>query len=322
MVTNRRMGEAPVHTPERGQSRRRGVRGRDLVLVAASLLVAALLAGHRLVPAAGGLGTLVDSFLPWLGVLVLPLALAALLARSRLGLVALLAPVLVWSVTFGAAFLPQRAGTGQFRVVSQNVDADNTQPATTAADLANTRAGLVAVQELNSQVVPQVLDRTYRHHVTVGTVGLWSRYPITRTGPVDLGLGWNRALRAQVDTEWGQLAVYVVHLASVRPGVDGMRDRTLSRLTSQVRQDPAAHLLVLGDLNTASTDRQLGQLVPPLHDAQRDAGWGLGFTWPTQFPVTRPDQLLYRGLTATSASVIRTAGSDHRATTAEFRLAS
>ncbi len=293
---------------------------RDLPVVLASALVVVLLLGHRLVPDVASLSVVVESFLPWLGLLVLPVGFAALVNRSRAGGIALVAPVLVWVLMFGAAFLPGPSATGEFRAITQNLDAANPRPAATVAALVRTRADLVAVQELSAPAATRALNGAYPHHLTVGTVGLWSRFPLSGGGPVDLDLGWNRALRANVATTWGSVKVYVVHLASVRPGADRARDRTLERLTTQVRSDPAAHLLLLGDLNTASTDRQLGRLVPPLRDAQREAGVGFGFTWPAVFPITRPDQLLYRGLTATSATVSRTGESDHRAASAEFRV--
>jgi vancomycin resistance protein VanJ len=305
----------------RPANRRRRVRLRDVLLALLAVLLAAVMVGHLMVPDVAGLGTALDSFLPWLGLLVVPLALVALAARSRLGVVAVLVPVLVWLGMFGPLLVPRGGGTAQLRVVTQNLAAANPDPAATAAELVRTGADLVAVEEMSdSRPVARVLDRTYRYHVSVGTVGLWSRYRIAGSAPVDLGLGWTRALRAEVETDWGPLAVYAVHLASVRPGVDGERDRTMTRLAAAVKADTAHHVLLAGDLNTASTDRQLRKLVPPLHDAQRDAGSGFGFTWPSAFPLTRPDQLLYRGLTATDAGVVHTTGSDHRAAAAGFRL--
>lgn len=298
----------------------RPVRVRDALIVLAALLVAALLAGHGLVPDRRGLGTVTDSYLPWFGLAVLPVAVVAFAARSRAGVAALLVPVLVWAVMFGGWWLPKGGGERQFRVVTQNVDAANPDPARTARQLVDTGADLVAVEELNDDRAAEVLDRTYPHRVRVGTVGLWSRFPVRASRPLDLGLGWPRALRADVGTTWGTLTVYVVHLASIRPGQDDARDASLLRLSDTVRADRASRLLLVGDLNTASTDRQLKHLVPPLVDAQRAAGYGFGFTWPNGVAMTRPDQVLFRGLTATGASVADTDGSDHRGAVADLRM--
>ena len=102
-------------------------------------------------------------------------------------------------------------------------------------------------------------------------------------------------------------------------GHTATRDETLAALASTVRADHAPRLVVLGDLNTATTDRVFGPLTRLLRDAQADAGQGFGFTWPAELPVTRPDHVLYRGLTPTAAGVLHTPDSDHRAVTAGFR---
>nr|WP_225980571.1 endonuclease/exonuclease/phosphatase family protein [Micromonospora sp. B006] len=113
--------------------------------------------------------------------------------------------------------------------------------------------------------------------------------------------------------------MYVVHLGSARAGHTATRDQTVAALADAVRADPAERLVVLGDLNTATTDRVFDPLTRLLRDAQAEAGQGFGFTWPAELPVTRPDHVLYRGLTPTTAGVLRTPDSDHRAVTAGFQ---
>nr|BFF20982.1 hypothetical protein GCM10025730_45030 [Promicromonospora thailandica] len=77
-------------------------RGRLLAL--GSVLVAVLLVAHEYVPNRwGNLGSLVQTFLPWLG-LAVPLGiLAALLRRSALAVLAVLLPLAAWIWVF----LPQ-----------------------------------------------------------------------------------------------------------------------------------------------------------------------------------------------------------------------
>jgi vancomycin resistance protein VanJ len=167
--------------------------------------------------------------------------------------------------------------------------------------------------------VTRMLRERYPHRAVVTTVGLWSRFPIRDSVGVDTGLAWTWALRAVVAAPGGDVVVYVVHLGSVRAGDTGTRDRTVAALADRIRQDPAERLIVLGDLNTATTDRKIAPLTALLNDAQADAGRGPGFTWPAALPLTRPDHVLYRGLTAAYAKVVRTPASDHRAVTAGFR---
>ncbi|SBT39529.1 vancomycin resistance protein VanJ [Micromonospora auratinigra] len=295
---------------------------RGLLVAALAGALAALLAGHRAVPNVHGLGSLVDSVTPLLGLGVPLLALAAALRRSRRALLAVALPAVVWLALYGGAWLPPAAAAGPavVRVASQNLRAGNPDPAATVGAVADAGADLIGLQEVDDDDrVGAALDRRYPHRAAVSTVGLWSRWPIRESRGVDTGLGWDRALRAVVAAPRGDLVVYVVHLGSARAGQTATRDETLTALAAAVRADPAPRLVVLGDLNTASTDRVFAPLVRLLHDAQAEAGQGFGFTWPAQLPVTRPDHVLYRGLTPTAAGVLHTPDSDHRAVTAGFR---
>jgi vancomycin resistance protein VanJ len=298
-------------------------RRRGRLVVAAAVGLALVVAGHRLVPNVYGLGSLLDSVTPLLVVGVPVLLLMALLRRSRPAALAVLLPALVWTGLFGPGWLPTGVGgAAQFRVASQNLLAGNPDPGATLAPLVGRGVDLLALQEISEAALPPVRDRlaaAYPYHAVLSTVGLWSRYPIRGVVGVDTGLTWTRALRAEVVAPGGDLVVYVVHLGSARAGDTATRDRTLRVLTGRLRADPARRLVVLGDLNTATTDRVLRPLTRLLADAQVRAGEGPGFTWPSAVPLIRPDHVLYRGVTAVSAGVVRTPSSDHRAVTAAFR---
>ncbi|MGR6319199.1 endonuclease/exonuclease/phosphatase family protein [Micromonospora soli] len=299
---------------------RRGRRGSVVIVLA--VLLAALLAGHRAVPNVHGLGSLVDSATPLLGLGVPLLALAAALRRSRWALVAVALPALLWLALYGGVWLPPAAGAGpaSVRVASQNLRSGNPDPAATLDALVGAAPDLIGLQEVDDgDRVEAALGHRYPHRAAVSTVALWSRWPIRASHGVDTGLGWDRALRAVVAAPQGDLVVYVVHLGSARAGHTATRDETLAALAATVRADDAPRLVVLGDLNTATTDRVFVPLTRLLRDAQADAGQGFGFTWPADLPVTRPDHVLYRGLTPTAAGVLHTPDSDHRAVTAGFR---
>ncbi|MEQ4305859.1 endonuclease/exonuclease/phosphatase family protein [Plantactinospora sp. B6F1] len=301
-----------------GRGRRRGT-----WILAAAALLTALMAGHRLIPNVRGLGSLVDSGAPFLGLGVPLLGLAAALRRSRIALAGVLVPAVLWAVLFGTAWLPGGGGGPvRLRVASQNLRAGNPDPAATVDSLADTGADVIGLQEVSGDTrlrVAEALTERYPYRTDVSTVALWSRFPIRDDVGVDTGLAWTRALRAVVAAPGGDVVVYVVHLGSARAGDTGIRDRTVSALATQIRRDPAERLIVLGDLNTATTDRMIEPLTDLLDDAQADAGHGPGFTWPAALPLTRPDHVLYRGLTAAYARVVHTPASDHRAVTAGFR---
>jgi vancomycin resistance protein VanJ len=310
-----------IHTTDEGpvgSLRRR----RDMLIILAAVLLAAVLIGHRLVPNVRGMGSLLDTLTPFLGIGVPLLVLAAVLRRAWLALAVVTIPAAAWAALFGPAWLPGGGGPAQVRVISQNLLAGNADPRATVDALAGTGADLVALQEVSDgdrDTVAERLKARYPFQVAESTVGLWSRFPIRGSTGVDTGLGWTRALRAVVAAPEGDLVVYVVHLGSARAGDTGVRDHTVRALAGQLRRDTAERVIALGDFNTASTDRMISPLTDLLHDAQADAGTGPGFTWPSRLPLIRPDHVLYRGLTATSAGVLRTPASDHRAVTAGFR---
>jgi vancomycin resistance protein VanJ len=291
-------------------------------VIGASVVLAATLAGHRLVPNIYSAGSLLDSVVPVLGAGVPVLAVVALAARSRRALLSVALPAAVWAVMFGGLVLPPPGGPVEMSVVSQNLYAANPDPMATLRRLADTGPDLLAIQEVTGDTAERAAAEltAYPAHAAVDTVALFSRFPIADASPLDSSAAWIRGLRAVVRTPHGEVAVYVVHLGSARFNETAARDQDIEALAGLVRADPAPRVLLVGDLNTAATDRAIAPLTAQLRDAQADAGWGYGLTWPSAFPLLRPDQMLYRGLTATAAGVIATPGSDHRAVRSGFAL--
>ncbi|MCF2532817.1 endonuclease/exonuclease/phosphatase family protein [Yinghuangia soli] len=302
-------------------------RGRIVAVFA--LLVALLIGGHSLVPnTPGHIGSLLETFLPWTGLLLLPLLAAAAVRRSWTALVASALPAVVWLAMFGGTVFSS-AGSGPYdlRVVTHNINAENPDPAGTARSLLEAKADVVALEEIPSGQRGRygaVLDKAYRYHAAEGTVALWSNFPIEDVEPVDVGMGWTRAMRAKLVTEKGEVTVYVAHLASVRFGPGGFgidqRDDTVRRLAAAVDADPAKYVLVAGDLNGTVADRGLEPLTDGLTDAQDAAGGGFGFTWPASLPMAAIDHVMVRGLDPVSAKVLPKTTSDHRPVQADFKF--
>lgn len=299
---------------------RRRVRLAVVAPVAVAALLSLLLLGHRWVP--GSVGSGLDSALPWLAVPILALLAAAVLLRRVVPVAAALAPVLVWTLLFGPS-LTDRAGAGphDLRVASLNLGAAGARDA--LDPLVAAGPDLIVLQEItadNRSAVAAELGDAYPFRTNAGTVAVFSRLPLSDTEPVDIQIGWTRALRTTVTTPAGQVRVYAAHLASARAGRTAGRNRTLTALAAVVRADPAPRLLLAGDLNTATTDRRFGVLAP-LTDTQQEAGAGFGFTWPSRHPLLRPDHLLQRGMTTRKAWVLDAPGSDHRAVLADLETA-
>ncbi|MFJ9933726.1 endonuclease/exonuclease/phosphatase family protein [Streptomyces virginiae] len=294
--------------------------GPGRVLAAAALLTAAVLTFHSAVPnAVARLGSLLEAFLPWLGLAVPILLVAALVRRSAVALVALLLPALAWLGQFGGLLLPADRGAGDLTVVQHNVSDENPDPAGTAAALAGAAPDLIALEELTAPALPvytQVLASRYPHHAVEGTVGLWSKYPLTGVRrldikPAGIGEGWSRGLRAGATTPRGEIAVYVAHLPSVRIRPSGfasqLRDESARLLGAAVAAEPVDRVVLLGDLNGTVDDRGLAPVTSRMEAPRR----GFALSWPASFPVSRIDQVLVRSAAVADVRTLPATGSDH-----------
>ena len=280
-------------------------------------MVGAGVAFSSAIPSWNGAGAAWTSFLPWAAVLIVLLGALAVVRRAWWGLSAVIVAAMTWTVVFVPQMFaaPVPAGAPDLTVATQNIGAANADPSLATRYLATTGAGLVALQEItgSAEGATAVLDARYGYHARVSTVGLWSQWPIGEATPLELGLTWARAFRVVVHHPAGDIAVYAVHLPSVRPGDTDARDQAIADLTGLVAADHAARVLVMGDLNTATTDPTLSSLTAQLTDSRETVRGGFGFTWPADFPMTRPDHVLGRGVTPVTDQVLASGGSDHRA---------
>jgi vancomycin resistance protein VanJ len=299
----------------------------NAVVVVLSVVLAVLLLGHTAVPDVLGLGLLIDSTVPWLGLLIPVLVIAGASTRRGRPWIAALVPAVIWCVLFVPAMIPlawsaPAPSDSTLTVASQNVEADSGTGVESALALAATGADVVALQEMDNSTRAQIADAMesqYDYSYQVGTVGLWSDYPIVNAQPQRLGLGWDRALAADLETPSGAVSIYVVHAASARLDDHAERDTMLAELADTIPKDENERILVVGDLNAASTDRALGALQGELTEANQTDG-GFGFTWPSFLPGTRLDHLFTKGVVVTSNETLRTGGSDHLAILAQLNL--
>jgi vancomycin resistance protein VanJ len=308
---------------------------RGPVLAALALLLGLFMLLHAKIPnRIGSLGSLVETFLPWFGLFIPVLLAGALWRRSASAVVALLLPVMVWLNLFGALLGDKSHPGSDLTVASHNVGADNPDPAGTARDLAASGADVLALQEITEQArgrYEKELAKAYPHHTVQGTVGLWSKLPLSDTQPVDIKMdygpladtkpvhikmAYTRAMRTTVATDQGPLAAYVAHLGSARVNPRAgfstdSRDRGAQALGKAIAAEQNERVVLLGDLNGTMDDRAFADLTSQLRSAQNAAGDGFGFSWPASFPVARIDQILVRGAKPESSWVLPATGSDH-----------
>jgi vancomycin resistance protein VanJ len=307
----------------------RGIWRRGIVLAAFALVLALVMGLHARIPnTIGNLGSLTETFLPWLAVLIPVLLVLALVRRSATALIAVLLPAIVWLNLFGGLLADRTGGGGNLTVATHNVNADNPDPAGTARDVAASGADVVALEELTASAVPvyeQALDSTYKYHSVQGTVGLWSKYPLSGAKPVDIKLGWTRAMRATVTAPEGQLAVYVAHLPSVRVKIEAgftarQRDKSADALGEAIADEKLQQVVLLGDLNGTMNDRALNAVSAQMRSTQGAAGSGFGFSWPASFPMARIDQILVKGVEPLTSWSLPETGSDHLPIAARVKL--
>jgi len=267
----------------------------------------------------GVVGTAAAALLPWCGLALGVLAVVALLLARRVLLV-LLVPIVAWMLAIAPSAPGFASGSADespgVRIVSQNVRAHSGGAAESATDLAGSGAEVIALTELDADSLAAARDTLaadYPHSYAVGTVAVWSRLPIADAQALSLGLDWKRALRVVVNAPDGDVAVYVMHAASVRPGVQSERDAMLSGIADAVAADSSGSVVVVGDFNAASADPALGAIRSQL-DWVRPTDGALGFTWPAALPLARIDHVFTRGLTVLGSTTMRAGSSDHLAT--------
>ncbi|MFE7076495.1 endonuclease/exonuclease/phosphatase family protein [Streptomyces sp. NPDC057620] len=307
----------------------RGIWRRGIVLAAFALVLALVMALHAQIPnRIGNLGSLLETFLPWLGLAIPVLFVLALVRRSATALIAVLLPAIIWVNLFGGLLVDRTGSGGDLTVATHNVNADNPDPEGTARDVAASGADVVALEELTTSAAPvyeKALASTYKYHSVQGTVGLWSKYPLSGAAPVDIKLGWTRAMRATVTAPEGRLAVYVAHLPSVRVKMEAgftarQRDKSADALGEAIADEKLPDIALLGDLNGTMNDRALNGVTSQMRSAQGAAGSGFGFSWPASFPMARIDQIMVKGVEPVTSWTLPETGSDHLPIAARVKL--
>jgi endonuclease/exonuclease/phosphatase (EEP) superfamily protein YafD len=229
---------------------------------------------------------------------------------------------------------PPPPGAATVRVLTANLGLGEADSVALTA-LAEQSADVLLVQEMTPEAATGLsaagLDRTFPHRVldprdVASGIGIWSRYPISESAPIE---GFSMPLlraRVQVPGVPVHPTVVAIHLGAPWPQpIDGWRD-DLARLPGLLRSvaGDSGAVIVAGDFNATMTMVPFRQLLTDgYHDASEQAGAGLARTYPNKPPwpaVIGIDHVLLRRGTATSVRTTDLPGSDHRGLLATVQL--
>ena len=244
---------------------------------------------------------MVNSFAVYLFAPLPLVALLAVLARHRATWFALLIVTLLFLGLFGGDLMPPssvaRAGTDvpTLTVMTYNVLYTNTDatPIATYITGANPDVDVIAFQELAPLLARQLEQeigaiypyRTPMHAADChAQVAIWSRYPL-QVEAVDEDV-LCRVSSVVVDFDGRAVQVVDVHAWSFT-GLDQesversfrWRQEQIEQVLDMVEGKPEP-LVLMGDLNSTPTHEVYRALSTRLVDAFREAGWGLGHTYP------------------------------------------
>lgn len=256
--------------------------------------------------------SLMNSFAHLLFLPLVPLLALVLLARARAAALSLLPLAVVGGVWFAPYFvpkLPPAAASGDsLRVMTLNIWGNNNDHTRLAAGLRDNPADILLLQEVYTafawNYLPELLD-IYPYQTTQTDTAGWSsnftlsRYPILEQTYFDFPEpGKRMPLRTVIDVNGQPVAVYNVHLAwparrAPRFGLpannfylnaafgfdDSTRNDQIAYLIERLQTEPYPYI-VAGDFNTSASSATYQRLAAIMHDSFREAGTGLGTSWP------------------------------------------
>jgi vancomycin resistance protein VanJ len=282
-----------------------------------------------------------------------PLPLLALLAFPRRDwrAVAWLAlPLLLLAGEYGPGFLPKGGySPGRpLRVLTANLNFMNANAESVANVLQGEQPDVIAVQELGEGIVGPLAElmrgqypyqSLYPSTIPTG-IGVFSRYRINSVAAPEMAPGACSCQQVEIDLNGRSVTILIVH-----PSPPRMRIRPLLGLPVPATFDASRHerslraildradtvrgpLLIVGDFNLSDRQPAYRAFSERFGDVQREAGWGLGYTFPNQDlyhlplpPFLRIDYVFHDG--AWASSTVRTRdlpGSDHRFVVADLVL--
>lgn len=287
----------------------------------------------------------------------------ATIRRNRVALVILLIPFLLFLHDYGRYFMPrwppiQQASAATapniedeipFRVMTWNSYYRNRNGTTFVATIEELHPDVVAIQELGHGLAPTIAEELsqvypYQQRFPAGGpsgMALLSRYPIVQQNAPDFGYNGCNCQEIRIDIDGVEVTVLNTHpwpphihfhrgdlWGSLRDFTTANQDETFDALLARISQ-VSTPLLLLGDLNTTERQHNYHRVKAQLTDAFAEAGWGMGYTFPTVkrvygipvFPMLRLDYIFHSAEWQTEQIWLGTIdGSDHRYLVADLVL--
>ncbi|MDY7078231.1 MAG: endonuclease/exonuclease/phosphatase family protein [Chloroflexota bacterium] len=294
---------------------------------------------------------MINSFAVYLFAPLPLILLLAVLARRRVAWLALLVIMLPFLSLFGSDLTPPspvvRAGNKDpaLTVMTYNVLYAVTDAAPAAVNITSANPDIIAFQELTPLLARQLEQeigarypyRTPLHPAAChAEVAVWSRYPLQVEDVDEDVLCRVRPVVVSFD---GRLVRVVDIHAWPFTGLDQesversfrWRQEQIEMVLNMVEGQPEP-LVLLGDLNSTPTHEVHRTLSTHLVDAHREAGWGLGHTYPATdgrlwgipYPdrLVRIDHIFHSDEWRAEAAWVGEwdGSSDHRAVVARLRL--
>ncbi len=223
------------------------------------------------------------------------LPLCMIRRRWRLALTQLPA-ALVFTASYGGAFLPQPIATApdafSFSVMTYNLHIEKWELDPIISLIREADADIVALQEFSRRagrrLAPEFAEQyPYQAFHIDGASSSWgqgilSRYPILSDEYWHINLGHQRV---EILIQDEPITVYNTHPAHLFRLIDGGRvDLTSRRLELASVVDRAAGdegaVIILGDFNMSDQSEDYQRISAQYVDNYREVGWGMGFTFP------------------------------------------
>lgn len=225
----------------------------------------------------------------WITLVLVPLAF---LRRTKMSAAVMGSSILIFLWHWGGLFVPknQAVATGEqkIRVMTYNTLGYNPDTQGTLRVVREMNPDIIALQELapeQAKALENALGSTYPHRVMdarpgVTGSGILSRFPLRVIDAQSLrALPWIGSPMAVEIEVSGKSVQFVNFHTYAGPMYTRMREDQC-RLLAEFAATHPGPLIFAGDLNATDQNAAYALLTRSMHDAWREAGFGMGHTFP------------------------------------------